>query len=46
MTCEAADDDFLNDCLVYHIDNEVFESLLYELIVDCFQNMTSRRVQL
>lgn len=46
MTCEAASDDFLNDCPVYYIENEVSESVPNEAIVDCFQNMTSRRVQL
>ncbi|XP_075077349.1 uncharacterized protein LOC142164077 [Nicotiana tabacum] len=39
-------DDFLNDCLVCYIEDEVFESVPNDAIIDRFQNMTSRRVQL
>ncbi|XP_019253823.1 PREDICTED: uncharacterized protein LOC109232509 [Nicotiana attenuata] len=38
-------DGFLNDCLVCFIDDEVFESVPNDAIIDRFQNMTSRRVQ-
>nr|XP_009797112.1 PREDICTED: uncharacterized protein LOC104243598 [Nicotiana sylvestris] len=39
-------DDFLNDCVVCFIEDEVFESVSNDAIIDCFQNMTTRRVQL
>ncbi|XP_009610284.2 uncharacterized protein [Nicotiana tomentosiformis] len=39
-------DDFLNDCLVCYIEDGVFESVPNDAIIDRFQNMTSRRVQL
>ncbi|XP_060210959.1 uncharacterized protein LOC132637973 [Lycium barbarum] len=39
-------DDFLNDCLVCHIEDEVFESVPNDAIIDRFQKMTTRRVQL
>ncbi|XP_075097963.1 uncharacterized protein LOC142175277 [Nicotiana tabacum] len=39
-------DDFLNDCLVCYIEDGVFESVPNDAIIDHFQNMTSRRVQL
>ncbi|XP_075074909.1 uncharacterized protein LOC107814300 [Nicotiana tabacum] len=38
-------DDFLNDCLVCFIEDEVFESVSNDAIIDRFQNMTTRRVQ-
>ncbi|XP_019256474.1 PREDICTED: zinc finger MYM-type protein 1-like [Nicotiana attenuata] len=38
--------EFLNDCLVCYIEDEVFESVPNDMIIDHFQNMTSRRVQL
>ncbi|XP_070050001.1 uncharacterized protein [Nicotiana tomentosiformis] len=37
-------DDFLNDCLVCYIEDEVFESVSNDAIIDRFQNMTSRRL--
>ncbi|KAM3203384.1 hypothetical protein P3L10_031010 [Capsicum annuum] len=40
------DDEFLNDCLVCYIEDEVFETVHNETIIDRFQNMTSRRVRL
>ncbi|XP_009586566.2 uncharacterized protein [Nicotiana tomentosiformis] len=39
-------DDFLNDCLVCYIEDGVFESVPNDAIIDRFQNITSRRVQL
>ncbi|XP_060182842.1 uncharacterized protein LOC132612769 [Lycium barbarum] len=39
-------DEFLNDCLVCYIENEVFESVPNEAIIDHFQKMAVRRVQL
>ncbi|KAM3248908.1 hypothetical protein P3L10_010677 [Capsicum annuum] len=39
-------DDFFNDCLVCFIEDEVFETLHNEAIINRFQNMTSRRVRL
>ncbi|XP_009593874.1 uncharacterized protein [Nicotiana tomentosiformis] len=39
-------DEFFNDCLVCYIEDEVFESVPNDPIIDRFQNMTSRRVQL
>ncbi|KAM3359150.1 hypothetical protein P3S68_022083 [Capsicum galapagoense] len=39
-------DEFLNDCLVCYIEDEVFETVHNETIIDRFQNMTSRRVRL
>ncbi|XP_009758469.2 uncharacterized protein [Nicotiana sylvestris] len=39
-------DDFLNDCLVCFIEDEIFESVSNDAIIDRFQNMTTRRVQL
>ncbi|XP_060210404.1 uncharacterized protein LOC132637309 [Lycium barbarum] len=39
-------DGFLNDCLVYYIEDEVFESVPNDAIIDRFQKMTTRRVQL
>ncbi|XP_060182183.1 uncharacterized protein LOC132611833 [Lycium barbarum] len=39
-------DEFLNDCLVCYIEDEVFESVPNDAIIDRFQNMTSRRGQL
>nr|XP_009615491.1 zinc finger MYM-type protein 1-like [Nicotiana tomentosiformis] len=39
-------DDFLNDCLVCYIEDGVFENVPNDAIIDRFQNMTSRRVQL
>ncbi|XP_060202659.1 uncharacterized protein LOC132631073 [Lycium barbarum] len=39
-------DQFLNDCLVCYIEDEVFESVPNDAIIDRFQNMTSRRGQL
>ncbi|XP_060203050.1 uncharacterized protein LOC132631494 [Lycium barbarum] len=39
-------DQFLNDCLVCYIEDEVFESVPNDVIIDRFQNMTSRRGQL
>ncbi|XP_070034258.1 uncharacterized protein [Nicotiana tomentosiformis] len=39
-------DEFLNDCLVCYIEDEVFESVPNDAIIDCFQNMITRRVQL
>ncbi|KAK9706919.1 hypothetical protein RND81_07G160600 [Saponaria officinalis] len=39
-------DDFLNDCMVTYIENDVFASLSNEAIMRRFQNMKSRRQQL
>nr|XP_009587314.1 uncharacterized protein LOC104085065 [Nicotiana tomentosiformis] len=39
-------DNFLNDCLVCYIEDEVFESVPNDAIIDRFLNMTSHRVQL
>ncbi|XP_016574071.2 uncharacterized protein LOC107871678 [Capsicum annuum] len=39
-------DDFLNDCSVCYIKDEVFDSVHNDAIVDHFQNMTTRRMQL
>ncbi|XP_059281308.1 uncharacterized protein LOC132035001 [Lycium ferocissimum] len=39
-------DEFLNDCLVCYIENEIFESVPNEAIIDRFQKMAVRRVQL
>ncbi|XP_075082580.1 uncharacterized protein LOC142166872 [Nicotiana tabacum] len=39
-------DEFFNDCLVCYIEDEVFESVPNDAIIDHFQNMTSSRVQL
>ncbi|XP_070007660.1 uncharacterized protein [Nicotiana sylvestris] len=39
-------DEFLNDCLVCYIEDEVFKSSPNDIIIDHFQNTTSRRVQL
>ncbi|KAM3343687.1 hypothetical protein P3S68_025777 [Capsicum galapagoense] len=39
-------DDFLNDCLVCYIKDEVFDSVPNDAIIDHFQNMTTRRMQL
>lgn len=39
-------DDFFSDCLVCYIENEVSESVPNNAIIDRFQNMTNRRVQL
>ncbi|XP_016487449.2 uncharacterized protein LOC107807553 [Nicotiana tabacum] len=39
-------DEFLNDCLVCYIEDKVFESVPNDAIIDHFQNMTTRRVQL
>ncbi|XP_009606366.2 uncharacterized protein [Nicotiana tomentosiformis] len=39
-------DGFFNDCLVCYIEDEVFESVPNDVVIDRFQNMTSRRVQL
>ncbi|XP_070046397.1 uncharacterized protein [Nicotiana tomentosiformis] len=39
-------DEFLNDCLVCYIEDEVFESVPNDAIIYRFQNMTTRRVQL
>ncbi|XP_075084727.1 uncharacterized protein LOC142167982 [Nicotiana tabacum] len=39
-------DEFFNDCLVCYIEDEVFESVPNDAVIDRFQNMTSRRVQL
>ncbi|XP_047256024.1 zinc finger MYM-type protein 1-like [Capsicum annuum] len=36
-------DEFLNDCLVCYIEDEVFETVHNEAIIDHFQNMTSRQ---
>ncbi|XP_009590189.2 uncharacterized protein [Nicotiana tomentosiformis] len=42
----SIDDEFLNDCLICYIEDEVFESVPNDAIIDCFQNKSSRRVQL
>nr|XP_009620748.1 uncharacterized protein LOC104112515 [Nicotiana tomentosiformis] len=39
-------DEFINDCLVCYIEDEIFESLPNDAIIDRFQNTTSRRAQL
>ncbi|XP_059302220.1 uncharacterized protein LOC132054187 [Lycium ferocissimum] len=39
-------DEFINGCLVCYIEDEVFESVPNNAIIDRFQNMTSRRGQL
>nr|XP_018624631.1 uncharacterized protein LOC104091150 [Nicotiana tomentosiformis] len=39
-------DEFLNDCLVCYIEDEVFESVPNDAIIDRVQNMTTHRVQL
>ncbi|XP_009801943.2 uncharacterized protein [Nicotiana sylvestris] len=39
-------DEFLNDCLVCYIEDEVFETVPNDAIIDRFQSMTTRRVQL
>ncbi|KAM3235347.1 hypothetical protein P3L10_015383 [Capsicum annuum] len=39
-------DDFLNDCSVCYIKDEVFDSVHNDAIIDHFQNMTTRRMQL
>ncbi|XP_070013079.1 uncharacterized protein [Nicotiana sylvestris] len=39
-------DEFLNDCLVCYIEDEVFETIPNDAIIDRFQSMTTRRVQL
>jgi len=39
-------DEFLNDCLVTYIESDIFDSVENEKILQCFQNMTSRRGQL
>ncbi|XP_060216803.1 uncharacterized protein LOC132644240 [Lycium barbarum] len=39
-------DEFLNDCLLCYIENKVFESVPNEAIINCFQKMAVRRVQL
>nr|XP_016500461.1 PREDICTED: uncharacterized protein LOC107818902 [Nicotiana tabacum] len=39
-------DEFLNDCLVCYIEDEVFESVPNDAIIDHFQDMTSCQVQL
>ncbi|KAM3266695.1 hypothetical protein P3L10_003690 [Capsicum annuum] len=39
-------DDFLNDCLFCYIEDEVFDSVHNDAIIDCFQNMITCRMQL
>ena len=39
-------DEWLNDSLVVYIEKEIFDSIDNELILNCFQNMDSRRNQL
>ena len=39
-------DEWLNDSLVVYIENEIFDSIDNELILNCFQNMDSRKNQL
>ena len=39
-------DQWMNDCLVTYIENDVFDSIDNELIMQRFQNMKSRRMQL
>nr|XP_016475904.1 PREDICTED: uncharacterized protein LOC107797516 [Nicotiana tabacum] len=39
-------DEFLNDCLVCYIEDEVLETIPNDAIIDRFQSMTTRRVQL
>ena len=39
-------DEWLNDSLVVYIENEIFDSIDNELILNRFQNMDSRRNQL
>ena len=39
-------DEWLNDSLVVYIENEIFDSIDNELILNHFQNMDSRRNQL
>ncbi|XP_070032513.1 uncharacterized protein [Nicotiana tomentosiformis] len=38
--------EFINYCLVCYIEDEVFESIPNDAIIDRFQNMTSRQAQL
>ncbi|KAM3270716.1 hypothetical protein P3S67_028918 [Capsicum chacoense] len=39
-------DDFLNNCLACYIEDEVFDSVPNDAIIDHFQNMTTRQMQL
>ncbi|XP_016558979.2 uncharacterized protein LOC107858720 [Capsicum annuum] len=39
-------DDFLNDCLICYIEDEVFNGVPNDAIIDRFQNMTTRQIQL
>ncbi|XP_070040984.1 uncharacterized protein [Nicotiana tomentosiformis] len=38
-------DTFLNDCLICYFENEVFTNVSNDAIIDRFQNMKARRVQ-
>ena len=38
--------EWLNDSLVVYIENEICDSIDNEFILNCFQNMDSRRNQL
>ena len=39
-------EEFLNGCLVCKIERKIFENVSNDAIIDRFQNMKSRRVQL
>ena len=44
--CNKIGDDFLTDCLVCYIEKDVFKSIDNEVIIQYFQNMKTRRIDL
>ncbi|XP_049372875.1 uncharacterized protein LOC125837850 [Solanum verrucosum] len=44
--CNSIGEEFLNGCLVCKIERKIFENISNDAIIDRFQNMKSRRVQL
>ncbi|XP_075108893.1 uncharacterized protein LOC142180728 [Nicotiana tabacum] len=44
--CSSISDAFLNNCLVCYFEKEVFVNISNDAIIDRFQNMKARRVQL
>ena len=41
--CNRAGDELMNDCLVTYIENDIFDSIDNESIIQRFQNMPPRR---
>ncbi|KAH0663102.1 hypothetical protein KY284_028033 [Solanum tuberosum] len=44
--CNRMDEDLLNGCLVCYIERSIFKNVSNDAILDCFQNMNTRRGQL